>query len=628
MPEGLVQTAVGELDFPKLAQYDRWAIDIEATGLDWKREKMFAISLTAPNLDSWYIDTRHGNNLEWAKDMLPRHTGAFIGHNLKFDLHFFWNEGIKLFNHKIHDTMVGAALLNEHEEEFTLEWLAHKYTDLEKYTGLYEVLAEMFGGKPTKNAQMPNLHKAPLELAAKYGMDDTRSTMALFEYEQFQLERQKLLLVDDVEMRLLPVLLKMERRGVRVDVNAAEEALVRMDEVIGRRQEKLNFMAGFNINVNSSKQVRELLKPIKTGPWRWELPDGTFIPTTDKGAPSFKKDFLKKSRMPEVQLLLGLRGAKKIKGTFLEGHILGNHFNGRLHTNFNQTKAASEDDDEYGTTSGRLSSNNPNIQQISKRDPEAAAIVRSLFLPEEGQLWNCRDWNQMDFRIFAHYAQSPPVMQAYRDDPQTDFHGMVAKMMGIPRKPTPGVKGDAKSINLGLCFGMGKGKMAEQMGLPYTEEERPDGSKWKKAGEEAEELFLRYHAAVPGVKTTLDAMTTVAKRRGYVRTILGRHIRFPRGEKTYKAGAMIFQGSAADALKVKMIEVDAILDGSAGSFLLNVHDEFDSSLPPGSEGQRLSMAIGEAVENFDGESCPIKFDVPIRSSVKFAEDWWEASRDD
>jgi DNA polymerase-1 len=173
---------------------------------------------------------------------------------------------------------------------------------------------------------------------------------------------------------------------------------------------------------------------------------------------------------------------------------------------------------------------------------------------------------------------------------------------------------------------MGKGRMAEEMGLPFEKVFRPDGTFWKKAGPEAEEIFVKYHAAVPGIKMMLDNMAEVAKTRGYVRTGFGRRVRFPGGEKAYKAGAMIFQGTAADALKLKIIEVDAILRNTEGRILLNVHDELCQSLPQGTNGRELSERVRVAMETFDGVNCPLALRTPIRSSEGVGPNWWEASK--
>jgi DNA polymerase I-like protein with 3'-5' exonuclease and polymerase domains len=613
-------------DFPNLSSCDEAGIDSETTGLSWVHDRIFGFSLSLPNGEDFYWDVRRTPQaLDWAREEFPKIKQP-IFFNEKFDKHFFLNEGIELNDTNAHDAAVAAALIDEHLDEYNLEFLAARYTTERKLTSIYQQLADIFGGKATKT-QMKNLQHAPFELASVYAKADTRATFALRQAQKPLLAKEQLERVYAMEMQLTPVLFAMERRGARVNIAGTEKAIQDITEVIARRQQKLNYEAGSVVNANSSAQLIKLLDPRPHPSGRgFELPDGTFVPATKGGKPSMNKDVLMKTSLPMGKLIRGLKNAMKTRDTFLVGHILGHQVNGYVHANFNQTRIVDEDGDEYGATSGRLSCNNPNLQQISKRDPEMGAIVRSLFLPDEGQEWCCRDWSQMDFRIMAHYLDSPSINKKYDEDPNTDFHSLVASFTGLPRSATPGIKGDAKAINLGLCFGMGQGRMAQEMGLPYTEELRNDGSVWKKAGPEAEEIFATYHRNVPGVKAMLMEMTAVAKSRGFVRTGFGRRIRFPRGEKAYKAGAMIFQGTAADALKLKLIAVHGMLKDTGSRLIVNVHDEFDVSLTPGPAGRELSDAMGHVVETFDGVTCPLKLNVPIRSSVGYGTNWWEACK--
>ncbi len=614
------------MDFPQLPLDTPIIVDTETTGLDWKRDKIFAISLSFVDGRDFYFDFRQNPEAaEWARAEFPR-IREVGGHNLKFDIHFLNQLGIGFApGVKTHDTGVYAALLDEHQDFYTLDAVAQHYKlASQKDTDVYRRLAEMFGGHADKKTQMKNLHLAPVDLAAPYAIADTRTTLECLQYQLPRLAEQQLNPVAELEMNLLHALVRMEQGGCPVDVEAAERAVPRVTKMIEDRQRALENVAGFTINVNAPKQLQRLFKP-EFHDEDWWIGD-TIIKTTKTGAPSIDKDVLMKIKHPAGKLVRGVKTALRIRDTFLLGHILGNHIDGIIYPTFNQTRTGDDDGGEYGTTSGRLSCNDPNLQQISKRDKEAAEIVRACFIPDPGQDWVSRDWSQMDFRIMAHYLNSPDVNALYAADPNTDFHTMVANLTGLPRSPKDGVKGNAKAVNLGLCFGMGKGRMAEEMGLPWSKVYRPDGSFWQKAGPDAEEIFIRYHMAVPGIKQMLTEMEAVAKRRGYVRTGFGRRIRFPGGNLAYKAGAMIFQGTAADALKLKIVEADRILHGTAGRLIINVHDELCQSLPKGAEGGQLSARIGEAMETFDGEKCPLKLRTPIRSSVGIGANWWEASK--
>jgi DNA polymerase I-like protein with 3'-5' exonuclease and polymerase domains len=330
---------------------------------------------------------------------------------------------------------------------------------------------------------------------------------------------------------------------------------------------------------------------------------------------------------PAASLILKLRKAIKTRDTFIRGHILGYHNNGMIHANYNQAKS----ENDRGTGTGRLSVNSPALQQIPARDIDIAEVVRALFMPDDGQDWGCWDWAQMDFRMMAHYVNNPVINKAYLDDPAVDFHQLASTLTGLPRKPRFAGDANAKQINLGLVFGMGMGTLAWEMGLPFTIEKyksRGIEKVWKKPGPEAEAVFENYHRNIPGIQAMLTKASALAKDRGYVLTVMGRKIRFPGGRATHKAGGLIFQGSAADALKQKLIEVDREIRGTESRILMNVHDEFDLSVPATKNGNRPPILdrISEIITTFDGVSTPIKFRVPIQCDQQTGPNWWCASK--
>jgi DNA polymerase I-like protein with 3'-5' exonuclease and polymerase domains len=414
----------------------------------------------------------------------------------------------------------------------------------------------------------------------------------------------------------------MEKRGVRVDIDEAETALVKLEKDTESRRHELNKLAGFEVNPNPSNSIKELFKP-KLVDGHWQLVDGTMAEKTEAGAASIDADCLRRMKHPAADLILRLRKMIRTKDVFLKGHILGHHDNGVIHANYNQTKS----DNDKGTGTGRFSINDPALQQIHKRDIDIASVVRSMFIPPEGYDWTCNDWAQMDFRVFAHYVKNPKILAMYAEDPHTDFHKLCADITGLPRSPRFAGDANAKQINLGLVFGMGQGKLAAEMGLPYTIETDNRGKEWLKPGQQAIEVFNTYHSNIEGVKDMLDNATAVARSRGFVRTIMGRHIRFPKGMFTHKAGGLIFQGSAADALKVKIIQLDDYYEASKGEkgyLCLNVHDEFDSITPQGRDDVR--MEVSRIVTDFHSEDQPIKFRVPIVTDQGFGANWWEACK--
>lgn len=612
--------------YPSLQQYPVVALDTETTGLHWWKDKIFGISISVADRDLYWDIRKDPQALEYLREEVPK-VRLLTGHHVKFDWHMCREAGIIFPADRVNCTMIRAALIDEHRLTYDLDSLGRDCLKMGKDATIWEELAQLFGGKPTKDAQAPNLARAPVELAARYAKRDTRVTLELWKWQEAQIQEQNLGTVHELERRLLPVIVRMEHGGVRVDVDRAQEAVRAIDVQSKKMQRDLDSLAGFPVNPNPSGSIKKLFDPrrVKTegGGEHWEAADGTLLNATDAGAPSLDADALRRMKHPAAPMILSLRKLLKARDTFLKGHVLGNHHEGVIHANINQTKS----EGDVGTGTGRLSINGPALQQIPKRDKEVAAIVRAIFVPDHGGEWVCNDWAQMDFRIFAHYLNDPDILQRYRDDPDTDFHSLAADMTGLPRSPRFAGDPNAKQINLGLVFGMGKGTLAEEMRLPYTVEPNGRGGYWKKPGPEAERVFEQYHSAIPGVGDLLRDASSVAKSRGFVKTYMGRRIRFPRGLFVHKAGGLIFQGTAADSLKVKLIELDDYIESEASErgarLLLNVHDEFDTSVEP--QDQRTRDEINRIVTAFGPEDT-IKLRVPVRTDQGRGPDWWEASK--
>jgi DNA polymerase I len=613
--------------YPNIADWPYVVYDTETTGLQWWKDKVFGFSLTAPDDSTFYYDIRVDRKaLEFARREIPK-VKQLVCHNAKFDWHMSRESGIMFPEGRVFCTMIAAAIINEHEYEYGLDHLAAKYTDRRKNIEIYQKLADIFGGKPTAAAQAPNFHRAPVELMGPYAGDDTLAAKGLYVYELEEIKKQGIEKIINLEMQLLPAIVRMEWRGVPVDLDKANDASKAISKQLPSLQRELNKVAGFEVNPNPSGSIHELFKPKKVD-GHWELIDGTVAASTEAGKASIDADTLRAMKHPAAAMILRLRKMKKVKDTFLEGHILGHHHNGVIHANINQTKS----DNDKGTGTGRFSINDPALQQIHKRDEDIASIVRAVFVALSGHDWVCNDWAQMDFRVFAHYAKIKSILEQYAKDPDTDFHQIVSDLTGIPRKPRFAGDANSKQINLGLVFGMGQGKLAAEMGLPYTTENEvdPDTGKvkrvWLRPGEAAKEVFRNYNRAVPGIKELLENAAAVAKSRGYVNTIMGRRIRFPFGSH-FKAGGLIFQGSAADALKVKIIQLDQYFEeakGDRGYLALNVHDEFDSMVPEGRADVRAD--ISRIVTDFESEDQPIKFRVPIKTEQGYGPDWWTACK--
>jgi DNA polymerase I-like protein with 3'-5' exonuclease and polymerase domains len=624
-----------ELHLSELSRFPVVAPDVESTGKYWYRDKMFGIAIAAYDpkaeiMAANYWDIRDNPKiLDHLRRELPK-CKKVVNHALKFDLHMLANEDIWVPPDRVECTMVRAALINENEghsgrDGFDLDSLAKKYLDRQK-VDIYAKLAELFGGKPTRKAQIGNLHRAPVSMAREYAIVDPELALLLWAWQEEEIRAQGIERIWDLERRLMPLLVKIERQGVRVDEERAQLAIKDTAIAIREAQAALDQLAGKPVNAQSAPQLRVLFGCRNEGSEsdpKWFTAEGTSLELTDAGGPCLDKDALIRLEEfgdPRAKHIRTLRRMDKAR-QFLSDHIIGHAVNGRVFPNYNQTRG----ENELGTGTGRFSIDDPALQQIPARDKEVAAIVRACFLPETGDRWACADWEQFEFRWFAHYTKDPNILQAYEENPHTDFHQTVSEITGIPRNPRYAGDANAKQINLGLVFGMGRGEMAYQMGLEHTVHQDKAGRVWKRAGPQAERIFDSYHSAIPGVKALLDQAASRAKAKGYVQTVLGRRIRFPGGRATHKAAGLVFQGTSADCMKLKMLEMDAVCEAHGWRMLLSVHDEIDFSVPTKQE-KKAKTIIQQNLETFDGEACPIKCRVPIRSSVAFGPNWWEASK--
>jgi DNA polymerase I-like protein with 3'-5' exonuclease and polymerase domains len=600
--------------FPRIEE-ETISVDTETTGLSWKKDKIFGFAVATTD-QSWYFDVREvPNALAWlhatcAQPSIKR----IVNHSVKFDWLFLHAAGCDLPLEKIECTIVRECLIDEHQRSYSLDSVAKRRVGRSKDVEIYGYLAGLFGGPPTRSAQIGNLHRAPSGKVATYAKPDAELALALWHWQEDEIARQDLSQIWQLERALTPVLIRMEQRGVRVDVKRTSATLDHVVGEIRKHQVYLDKTVGTKgFNANSAPQVRKLYKP-EPRDGEWFL--GTIrLDKTDAGNPSIGADTLRLLDDPVSKAILKYRKLDKAR-QFLEGHILGHAIGDFVYPNYNQTRG----DNELGTRTGRLSINDPALQQIPARDVEMGELVRSCFVPPPSLEWTSADWEQFEFRWFAHYADSEPINELYQQNPDADFHQLVASLTGLPRSPRFAGDANAKQINLGLVFGMGDGKLAAEMGLPYHVQR---SEKWGKdilvPGPEAQDVFRRYHESIPGIQGLLRRASSIAKSRGYVKTGLGRHIRFPGGQFTHKAAGLVFQGTSADAMKLKLVELDAAgLDPN-----LSVHDEVDFYRQPGDD-RKVSL-IRDILENFN-EGGRLVCRIPIKTKIKSAKNWWLASK--
>jgi len=638
------------------------SLDVETYGLNWllPEEGIFGISFCYPNGESHYIDIRESpEDLEWLKKQVPN---KVVNHNIKFDLHMLHTLGVNWEPSICDCTMIRANIINEHELNYSLDNLASKYLGENKQNDIYDKLFSLFGGKATRKVQIKNLHKAPSSLVGEYARKDAFLALRLWEYQEKEIESQGLHKIAKLERDLFPVVFDMERQGVKVNVELANQAVAKLTTIIEDTQAELDNIAGYPFNTASPKHMVSLFKPelSETGDW---LISGIPIEKTPKGKPKLNIDTLNLINTRESELVLKIRKYMKCRDTFLKGHILSHVSpDGYLHPTINQVKG-----DFGGTSTGRFSITKPALQQIPARDKEIASIMRPIFVADKGHTWACWDYSQFEFRVFSHYVNDPKIIKLYQDNPKIDYHQMVADLTGLPRNASKSGGANAKQLNLAMIYDMGGASIAKLLNMPSfvtdsiivedsvrEDKKLPGGPFYKikketnttyitvegceilktdcrkfiKAGEEASNIIEQYHEAIPGVQSLAKKVRSVVTQRGFVWSIMGRKMRCLNKKMSHKMKAKLCQGSSADCMKQKMIEVYWFFKKNYPTcrIYFTVHDELnigiDLKIPDVSD---ILDKITGILENYDGKACPIFLRVPITTDLGIGNNWAKAS---
>ena len=584
------------MDYPNLQEFDRIAFDTETTGLQYPVARVFGFSISTPRSD-FYVDIRqHPKAVLWLNDAMDRYTGVVACHNASFDYRMSSATGIYLPIEQLDDTVIRACLIDEHHHSYSLDDLSKHYLGEGKYKDIYRDLANVFGGRATRNMQMPNLQHADPELVEPYAKVDTRRTLDLYDHQAKLIQRQGIEAIVKFERDRMPQFIETEMHGIRVDLEYAEQAMKKMTPAIDKAQRRLDYLAGTSLNVNSSPQVKEMFGPKQLEDGTWTTDNGIPMPSTPNGNASCNAEFLREIEQDErANLILQIRSDLKTRDTFLGKHVLEHAVNGRVYPNINQSKG-----EDGGTGTGRLSYTGPALQQIPSRRKLIAAIVKPCFLPDEGQVWVDCDQNSFEVRTFADLVNNPEIIEIFRLDPLTDFHQMVAEMTNLVRNAEYSGQPNAKQLNLSMIFNSGKGAIAEKMGMPFTHDSfiprgkgEDDRIHYKKAGIEAERIIENYHKRLPGIRELATKCSDLALSQGYVETYNGRRLRFPRGFKAYKASGLLIQATAADWNKENWGLIEHALNGSNGRLLLNTHDSYGLSLDEGTwEGDYKEVKHG------------------------------------
>ena len=631
-------------EFPDLRKHDEIAIDLETRDPDLKSKGSGAIIGNgevvgiAVAVEGWkgYYPIAHeaGPNmdrkkvLEWFKDICEC-PATKIFHNAMYDVSWIRNLGIKI-NGLIIDTMIAASIIDENRFQYSLNSLSWVYLNQGKNEALLTKAAKERGLDPKAD-----MWRLPSTEVGGYAEKDAELTLMLWQKFKKIIIEDDLQNIFNLETDLFPCLVDMRFLGVRVDVQKAHtlKTALRIKEENLIQQIKIE--TGIEVQLMAARSIAPLFDKLN-------LP---YERTEKTGEPSFTKNFLVNHNHPVVNMIAEARKINKVRTTFIDSIIKHEH-KGRIHADINQIRS-----DDGGTVTGRFSYSNPNLQQIPARDPETGPLIRSLFIPDEGCKWGTFDYSQQEPRLVTHYASRfglssvEPVANAYDQDPTTDFHKTVAQLANIDRK-------EAKTINLGLFYGMGKAKLMNELSVTK---------------EKADELFANYHNMVPFVKQLMNKLMNASQTKGQIKTLLGRRCRFPKYEPilrgsdwgtyvpaedhermeelrdmgpylkdnednfitdkdgnkrknywhgnptrrafTYKALNKLIQGSAADMTKKAM--VDLYKEGHLAH--IQIHDELDFSIESDSQADKIKDIMEKAV----------KLKVPNKVDYESGPNWGE-----
>jgi len=517
--------------------------------------------------------------LEWLQDVCNQEHTTFIFHNAMYDVCWLRAAGIKIKG-KIVDTMIAASLIDENRLSYQLNTLAKHYIGIGKDEKILYEAAKDYGVDPKKE-----MWRLPAMFVGQYAERDAEVTLKLWQRLHRELHDQELMDVFKLETKLFPCLIEMRFKGVRVDLEKAQKIKTNLMSREKKILNKIKDLTGIEVEIMAARSIAKAFD--KLG-----LP---YDRTQKSKEPSFTKNFLQNHPHELARAIADAREINKAHTTFIDS-ITKHAHNGRIHADINQIRS-----DQGGTVTGRFSMSNPNLQQIPARHPELGPMIRSIFIPEEKCKWGSFDSSQQEPRILVHYAklQNLPgvheIVDAYRTG-DADFHQVVAEMAGIERK-------QAKTINLGLMYGMGKNKLMAELGLMK---------------ESAEKLIKQYHTKAPFVKQLMDNVSRKANDRGKIRTLGGRACHFDLWQPTqfgifkplpleqarkeydeplkraftYKALNKLIQGSAADMTKKSMV---ALYENGIIPHI-QIHDEVDISVDSDKKAEDIVKIMEEAVE--------------------------------
>jgi len=578
--------------FPDLSRYDEISIDLETKDPQLKtmgsgsvtgRGEIVGVAVAVEDWSGYYPIAHEGGGnmdkkrvMEWFRIIL-NYPSTKIFHNAMYDVCFIRAAGLDIKG-KIVDTMIAGSLVDENRFRYDLGSMGRDYLGKGKNEAVLKETADIWGIDAKSE-----MYKLPAMYVGEYAERDAEMTLELWQEMKKEIQHQDIQSIFDLETELFPCLVDMRFLGVRVDIQAATQLKEKLSSEEKECLLKVKKETGVDTQIWAARSIAQVFEKLR-------LP---FDRTEKTNSPSFTKNFLQNHSHPIVKLIARAREISKAHTTFIDTIIKHEH-KGRIHAEINQLRS-----DQGGTVTGRFSYSNPNLQQIPARNKELGPAIRSLFIPEQNCKWGVFDYSQQEPRLVVHYASLQnlygvgDVLESYKDS-NVDFHQIVAEMADIPRS-------QAKTINLGLFYGMGKNKLQAELGINK---------------EKSDNLFRQYHSRVPFVKQLMDNVMQRAQMRGQIRTLLGRLCRFHLWEPnqfgihkalpheaalqehgpgikrayTYKALNRLIQGSAADMTKKAMVELHK--EGIVPH--IQVHDELDVSVD-GNEN-KIKEIMESAVE--------------------------------
>ena len=590
------QTVLTEADFDswleKIKTAELVAVDTETTSLDYMRAELVGISLAVAPGQAAYIPFGHDYLgapeqlprelvLEKIKPLLEDASIAKVGQNLKYDMSVLAQHGINLQGIAF-DTMLESYVLDSVATRHDMDSLALKYLDEETIK-----FADVAG----KGAAQITFNQVSLEQAGPYASEDADITLRLHNrlWPQVSAEASLTKVFEDIELPLIPVLSRIERTGALVDDTLLFQQSQELSERLAELETQAWDLAGQQFNLASPKQLGEIMFE------KLEIP---VLKKTAKGAPSTKEEVLQELALdyPLPKVILEHRGLAKLKSTYTDKlPVMINPVTGRIHTSYHQA----------GTATGRLSSSDPNLQNIPIRTAEGRR-VRQAFIAKPGCLLVAADYSQVELRIMAHLSEDPSLLEAFNAG--QDIHrATAAEVFSVePEAVTTDQRRSAKAINFGLIYGMSAFGLARQLGINR-----------KQAAEYIELYFARY----PGVQNYMNNIRTTAAENGFVETIYGRRLYLPEinsrngmrrqaAERTAINAPM--QGTAADIIKRAMISVDRWLQSSdlQSRMIMQVHDELVLEVPE-SELEIVKQGLIERMESAAELLVPLVVDVGV-----------------